>query len=88
MGRLVDTDELKRCITAEYNRKRTNDGLKLAWIEKAVDDTPDAEIVEGVRCKDCKWYAGEGMYCAHDIIVQFDHFYCYYGERGEANEAE
>lgn len=38
-----------------------------------------------VRCKDCKYYAGEGMYCANDIIVQFDHFYCYYGERKTDN---
>lgn len=37
------------------------------------------------RCKDCKYYAGEGMYCANDIIVQFDHFYCYYAERKTDN---
>lgn len=39
------------------------------------------KVAELVRCKDCKYYAEEGMYCANDIIVQFDHFYCYYGER-------
>jgi hypothetical protein len=44
-----------------------------------------ADVVEVVRCKDCKYYAGEGMYCANDIIVQFDHFYCYYGERRTDN---
>lgn len=37
--------------------------------------------VEVVRCKECKHFAGEGMYCAQDIIVQYDHFYCYYGEQ-------
>ena len=26
-----------KSITAEYNRKATGDGLKLAWIEKAVN---------------------------------------------------
>ena len=41
--RLVYTDELMKSITAEYNRKRTNNGLRLAWIEKAVNDTPTAE---------------------------------------------
>lgn len=41
-----------------------------------------------VRCKDCKHFAGEGMCCANDIIVQFDHFYCYYGERGEDEEID
>lgn len=34
-----------------------------------------------VRCKDCKYFAGEGMYCENDIIVHFDHFYCYNAER-------
>ena len=38
---------------------------------------------EIIRCKDCKHFAGEGMYCANDIIVQYDHFYCYDGERRE-----
>lgn len=36
---------------------------------------------EIIRCKDCKHFAGEWMYCACDIIVQFDHFYCYHAER-------
>lgn len=44
---------------------------------------PSADAVEVVRCKDCKHYAGEGMYCACDIIVHYDHFYCYYGERAD-----
>jgi hypothetical protein len=34
-----------------------------------------------IRCKDCKYFAGEGMYCENDIIVHFDHFYCYNAER-------
>ena len=36
---------------------------------------------EIIRCKDCKHFAGEGMYCSCDIIVQFNHFYCYHAER-------
>lgn len=38
---------------------------------------------EVVRCKDCRWFAGEGMYCTNNILTQFDHFFCYYGERKE-----
>lgn len=38
--RLVDAEDLMRCITKEYNRRRTGDGLRLAWIEKAVNDAP------------------------------------------------
>jgi hypothetical protein len=47
MGRLIDTDDLMQSICAEYNRRflaGDRGGLKLAWIEKAVNDTPDAVI--------------------------------------------
>ena len=44
---------------------------------------------ELIRCRDCKNFAGEGMYCDFDIMVHYDHFYCYHGERkeGEADES-
>ena len=45
-----------------------------------LDRLPSAEP-EIIRCKDCKHFVGEGMYCSCDIIVQFDHFYCYHAER-------
>lgn len=51
-------------------------------IEYELNNLPSTEP-EIIRCKDCKHYAGEGMYCTYDIIVQFDHFYCYYAERRE-----
>ena len=38
--RLINADAVMKCITAEYNRKATRDGLRLAWIEKAVNDAP------------------------------------------------
>lgn len=38
--RLVDAEDLMLCITKEYNRRGTGDGLRLAWIEKAVNDAP------------------------------------------------
>lgn len=41
--RLVYTDELMRHLVTEYNRKGIGGGLRLAWIEKAVNDTPTAE---------------------------------------------
>lgn len=53
-----------------------------------VKDLPPApDVVEVVRCKDCKYFAGEGMYCANNFIPQFDHFYCYDGERKEDEES-
>lgn len=44
--RLVYTDELMAHLTCEYNRRAVGSGLKLAWIEKAVNDTPTAEGYE------------------------------------------
>lgn len=44
---------------------------------------PAADVVEVVRCKDCKWFVDEGMLCGNNIFIHFDHFYCYYGERKE-----
>lgn len=51
MGRLVDTDDLMVSICKEYDRKadigQAGIGLRLAWIEKAVNDTPTAELYSG-----------------------------------------
>lgn len=41
-------------LTKEYNRRRTGDGLKLAWIEKAVNDVPaEPFTVNGVTLYPC-----------------------------------
>jgi len=55
-----------------------NDAIGRAEMEMETVPSVQPEII---RCKDCKHYAGEGMYCACDIIVHYDHFYCYYAER-------
>ena len=49
-------------------------------LKRILNGMPSAQP-EIIRCKDCKHFAGEGMYCSCDIIVQFDHFYCYHAER-------
>lgn len=50
-------------------------------IEHLPSAQPTVDAVEVVRCRDCKHYAGDGMYCANDIIVKWDYFFCYDGER-------
>ena len=59
---LIDRKQVMECLTKEYNRRfmqGDRDGLKLAWIEKAVDDAPevDAEPVRHGR-----WTADESTY--------------------------
>ena len=36
----VSREAVMDAITAEYNRKSTGDGLRIAWIEKAVNSVP------------------------------------------------
>ena len=45
---MVDRSEVMAAITKEYNRKHTNDGLKLAWIENAVNESAGC-----IHCDEC-----------------------------------
>ena len=55
-----------------------------SMVQKVIFDTPAADVVEVVRCKDCKHLMFSDMYgeCsqAHMGIVRPDDF-CSYGER-------
>ena len=62
------------------------DTICQAQAEEVIDEQPTADVVEVVRCKDCKWFVDEGMYCENNFIPQFNHFFCYYGERREDAE--
>ena len=55
--RLIDAAEAMKYITDEYNRKRTGDGLRLAWIESAINRTPTFAST-GVRSMWNVWYHG------------------------------
>lgn len=74
--RLIDADKIK--LPQGFFEKVNNVPKFYEWLDKQ----PTVDAVE-VRCKDCRWYAGEGMYCTNNILTQFDHFFCYYGERKE-----
>lgn len=74
---LISRSETMKAITTEYNRKATRDGLKLAWIEKAVNSVKPktghwthagVEILGGAdvyRCSECDRKAHGGSYCPH-----------------------
>ena len=57
------------------------------WIYSFIESQPTADVVEVVRCKDCKHYVAE--YCTRDIKGRTNMFYmqptdfCSYGERKE-----
>jgi hypothetical protein len=45
--RLVSTDAVMASVCNWYNRKATKDGLRLAYIESAVNDTPTFSTPSG-----------------------------------------
>ena len=55
----------------------------VANILAELEGVPSADVVEVVRCKDCKWYnkSGCAIYIADDTDKPTDNDYCSYAER-------
>ena len=55
------------------------------WAYKAVEEIPAEDVVEVVRCKDCKWLYDEmDDYCCRNhrgLVLICENSYCSYGER-------
>lgn len=70
-------------ILAHFDNGDIRYGIELAI--QTIKDTPTADVVEIVRCKDCRHYVAE--YCTRDIKSRTNMFYmraddfCSYGER-------
>ena len=47
---------------------------------------PAAEVVQVVRCKDCRYWKAEVCYVNENPIDSGATFYCAYGERKEGEE--
>ena len=54
-GDYISRSNLKEWITFEYNRHRTGDGLKLAWIEKAIDEAGTGWMPLSIRPPEIEW---------------------------------
>lgn len=70
--------------------KRTSGDYATAFAEIA--HVESADVVEVVRCKDCKWWEkGKDYtpYCSHPVdglfIAENENNFCSYGERREEN---
>ena len=50
--------------------------------ERCMDDIPSADVVEVVRCKDCK-YRKKNTFCLHNMRYEHDSGFCSYGERAD-----
>ena len=90
MGRYIDTEEVKRLIVETGNRHSRNGediqtcGSVCADLIISVYRLPAADVVEVVRCKDCKYWHSDALCCSREIhyIVNAEvNDYCSYGER-------
>lgn len=95
MSRFIDADRLKEFIaTHDYllsdKWNSTDKGMFTIGIFQAINEQPTADVVEVVRCKDCKYfhdgiYNGEyWMECdEYKIALSSDNWFCADGKRRE-----
>lgn len=92
MAEYIEREALLNALKEE--RKNGNFVFTSKWIKEIMDNLPAADVVEVVRCKDCKnryvpcrcalWYA-----TANDteyFVERGDDFFCSYAEKKEGAE--
>ena len=52
-------------------------------IKAILDEVPTADVVEIVRCKDCRKFKNGICYDENGLVVAGNYDFCSYGERGE-----
>ena len=77
--------ELYKSVTELMKTARGNKALQgnlgdITDFQQIIDDTPTADVVEVVRCKDCSFH-GDYVHCEHMGLWGF----CSYGERRADN---
>ena len=76
LSNVPQVDDLTITLTEKEREK---------YAEKFLSVIPAADVVEVVRCKDCKWRGKAG--CAIDIVDETDEpkddDFCSYGERAD-----
>lgn len=66
MGRLVDADEVYKVLTNYYHHRTE---IQHKMLKEAIGKVPTVDVVEVVKCKDCKYWKDDG--CKND-----NHGYC------------
>ena len=73
MSRYIDAEKLK-IIYASKDVEKYADAFN-----KLVDAMPTADVIEVVRCKDCKYR--EGSACDYSAVYVRPNGYCQWGEK-------
>ena len=93
MGRYIDAEKIK--ITADTMIADGECYVPLLAVKQAIARTPTEDVVEVVRCKDCKYFNGKIDVlcercgdidepcggCHYTGCCTYDDGYCYHGER-------
>ena len=69
MPRYIDADNVKLKGISVFDQN-LEILIPLSDVRKALQMTPTADVVEVVRCKDCKWFNKTG--CAISIVNESD----------------
>ena len=83
----IEREQLKQAFAADTQSIRGWDVDLFDLLMDEIDEMPTADVVEVVRCKDCKYY--RKMYklcsCRSDKFNVYlnDNDFCSYGERKE-----
>lgn len=80
MSEYIKREDAKQVATSMYLEGQVSVQFCNA-IHSKLDKVPSADVVEVVRCKDCK-YNADGT-CEYTEINVKDNDYCSYGERKE-----
>jgi hypothetical protein len=89
MADFIDREKLKQNI--RIMPRTTHPELVLySLVQKIISNEPSADVVEVVRCKDCKHLIAEKMLCTHirnrifnTGFTTFSNHFCSYGEKKE-----
>lgn len=75
MSRYIDREDLLK------NLKQFAPEHLTPLIVMLIEKQPTADVVEVVRCKDCKYLSKNKFYCKYFNIAIIDNGFCYRGAR-------
>lgn len=95
MPRYIDADALVSILNAKADMANTDAKPLFSYVARMVNHLPAADVVEVVRCRDCKHY-DDGICQLHSEepdqygggfnMDMLENDFCSYGERKEKND--
>ena len=86
MSRYIDADKIEYEVMLSPRGNGNYEECQIAYRDQ-IDDTPTADVVEVVRCKDCRYWNNKVdlTYCEKKTWLGTDaDDFCSFGERAEA----